>query len=91
MAKSDIIVRQQTRLAYVTLSELQAKTLAREPGKCICDVLGIYQAMDVDWAGPVAVCVLDDGRLIEVSISYIQFINYDDGFLHHIADRKDLV
>ena len=88
MAHDRIVIEQQTRLAHVTLNEYYAKKCLREPGRYLCDVLGIFQSKDDDWAGPVAVCVLDDGTVIEISPERLQFNYYREGMLKGLAEQE---
>lgn len=50
-------------------------------GPTPCYVLGIFQSLDGDWAGPVAVCEMYDGRVAEVASDRVKFLDTKKGLL----------
>ena len=81
MAGLNFEVRMPRRRAEVTISSYWARKLGVGEGTSPCHVLGIFQDSGDDGAYPIAVCELDDGRVITVSPEAVKFVDTKEGFL----------
>jgi hypothetical protein len=82
MAGLNITIGTMRRRALVDVPDYYCKKYDISAKTILCHVLGIWQSVDADWSGPIAVCELDDGRVIEVVVDCIKFCDTDkDGVL----------
>lgn len=75
MARRSIIISMERRRAEVTIPIGLKKALRLSDGKHICNVCGPFQESDGDWAGPVFVCELDDGRVFTTIVENVRFVD----------------
>ena len=76
------------RCATVTIGSYWAKKLNVLEGTNPCHVLGIFQGMDNDWAGPIAVCELNDGRIVEIPSENVRFVDTLNGVILEDGKRS---
>lgn len=71
----------ERRRAAITLNERWKKKLGLRDDVHFCHVLGIFQINDGDWSGPVFVCELDDGTVIQSVVEQVKFLDTEGGIL----------
>lgn len=75
MAKSGMVISIERRPAEVTIPIGLKKALCLLDNKHLCNVCGPFQESDGDWAGPVFVCELDDGRVFTTIVENVRFVD----------------
>lgn len=75
MAQSGIPISVERRRAEVTLGPYWKKQLGIDVDKRNCFVSGPFQSTDGDFATPVFVCELDDGRVFPSVVESVRFLD----------------
>lgn len=75
MARRSIVISMERRRAEVTLGPYWKKQLCTDVDEHLCNVCGPFQSTDGDWAGPVFVCELDDGRVFTAIVENVRFVD----------------
>jgi hypothetical protein len=69
-----LTVSMERRRAEVNITAYWAARLGLPVGTCSCYVLGLFQSADGDYADPVFVCELDDGRVLTTQVDLVKFV-----------------
>ena len=81
MAGLNMEIRMPRRRAEVNVTSYWSKKLGIEQGATPCHVLGIFQYAESDGAEPLAVCELDDGRVLTQSPETVKFVDTEEGII----------
>lgn len=75
MASGKLTIKFQRRRAEVTVQLYVRDKLKLLKDKYMCHVQGPFQEQDGEYATPVFVCELDDGRVFTTAVENVRFVD----------------
>ncbi len=72
---AQLTIEVERRRAEVSVSAYYKKYVGLSEDKYFCNVCGPFQSTDGDYAAPVFVCELDDGRVFMAEVDRVRFVD----------------
>lgn len=75
MRNLTMYIENRRRDASVTLTPYYMEKYSIAEPQQLVKMLGVFQSTDADWSGPVCVCELPDGHLVELVPDLVQSLD----------------